>query len=96
MNPDGRVRCGWADILAGLEAEGEMVLVRRSAPFQMMPTGLFGPGGIFSALFDRLPVSSSDWSYRHTGSWTQFFSSHWPYLMNCGLPGVIGNEATSN
>lgn len=36
--PDAWVRCGWADILAGLEAEGEMVLVRRSAPFQMMPT----------------------------------------------------------
>lgn len=36
--PDAWVSCGWAAILADLEADGAVALVSRSAPFQMMPT----------------------------------------------------------
>lgn len=36
--PEAWVSCGWATILAELEADGAVALLSRSAPFQMMPT----------------------------------------------------------
>ena len=64
-------------------------------PFQMMPTGLFGPAGIVNDSFPRTPVSRSFLSYLQTGSSTLFFKFQIPRGIKRVYPGVMGKLATN-